>query len=169
MTGLNSESKLGGAVAAIHHSAICVCDVETSLRFWRDGLGFEVLMDERFSGDWPTLLRAPSSSLRSVFLGDPAGRGAGIVELVDLGEVPANPNPDDARASSGFLLLSVMTDLAAALDRLRALGLGGPPRRVEVDGVAMAVVVDPDGVPVELIDTAAARNLRHLTRQDDQG
>jgi glyoxylase I family protein len=41
-------------VAVIHHSAICVRDVEASLRFWRDGLGFEVLMDERFTGDWPT-------------------------------------------------------------------------------------------------------------------
>jgi glyoxylase I family protein len=150
-------------VAVIHHSAICVRDVEASLRFWRDGLGFTVLMDESFEGDWPTLLRAPSSSLRSVFLGDPAQPAAGIVELVDLGEVPDPPGSGDGPAPSGFLLLSVMTDLAAALGRLRELGLGGEPRRVEVAGVAMAVVTDPDGVAVELIDTAAARNLDRLT------
>ena len=154
-------------MSVIHHSAICVRDVEASLRFWRDGLGFDVLMDERFEGDWPTLLRAPSPSLRAVFLGDPANPGAGIVELVDLGAVPDASGPADRPASSGFLLLSVMTDLDAALDRLRALGLGGAPRRVEVSGVAMAVVVDPDGVSVELVDTAAARNLDRLTRPGD--
>ena len=30
----------------IHHAAIVVADVDASLRFWRDGLGFELLMDE---------------------------------------------------------------------------------------------------------------------------
>lgn len=149
-------------MAVIHHSAICVRDVEASLRFWRDGLGFQVLMDRRFEGDWPTLLRAPSSSLRAVFLGDPADPAAGIVELVDLGEVPEGPAPE-ATATSGFLLLSVTTDLDAALDRLRDLDLGGTPRRIDVMGVAMAVVVDPDGVQVELVDDSAARNLAALT------
>jgi catechol 2,3-dioxygenase-like lactoylglutathione lyase family enzyme len=159
-------------VAVIHHSAICVRDVEASLRFWRDGLGFRLLMDERFEGDWPTLLRARSSSLRAVFLGDPANPAAGIVELVeladlgDLGGVPDATASSDRPASFGFLLLSVMTDLDATLDRLAALGLGGAPRRIEVSGVAMAVVTDPDGVSVELVDTAAVTNLERLTRSE---
>jgi glyoxylase I family protein len=149
-------------VPAVHHSAICVRDVEASLRFWRDGLGFEVLMDERFEGDWPSLLRAPSSSLRAVFLGDPAAPDRGIVELVDLGAV-ADGEPVPEAATQGFLLLSVFTDVGAALARLSALGLGGEPRRIESYGVAMAVVVDPDGVLVELVDTPAAANLDRLT------
>lgn len=148
----------------IHHSAICVRDVEASLRFWRDGLGFEVLMDSRFVGDWPTLLGAPSTSLRAVFLGDPAAPGAAIVELVDLGNVPAGPRPGTAPRSTGFLLLSVTTDVDGTLDRLAALGLGGEPRRVTVAGVAMAVVTDPDGVAVELVDTAAVAGLATLVQ-----
>ena len=152
----------------IHHSAICVRDVDSSLRFWRDGLGFAVLMDERFEGDWPTLLRAPSTSLRSVFLGDPADPAAGVVELVDLGDVPDAPATGDG-AASGFLLLSLTTDVDAALDRLRALGLGGEPRRIEAHGVAMAVVTDPDGVVVELIDDAAAADLQRLTSDRETG
>jgi glyoxylase I family protein len=152
-------------MSRVHHSAIRVTDVEASLRFWRDGLGFAVLMDERFEGDWPTLLRAPSSSLRAVFLGDPDQPGSGIVELVDLGPVdepPDSPGPEANRA--GFLLLSIMTDLSAALERLGALGLGGTPRRIDASGVAMAVVTDPDGVLVELIDSGAAANLERLTQ-----
>ena len=41
MTGLYSESKLQ-VVPRVHHSAICVTDLDASLRFWRDGLGFAV-------------------------------------------------------------------------------------------------------------------------------
>ena len=103
-------------MTVVHHSAICVRDMEESLRFWRDGLGFAVLMDQRFRGDWPTLLEGPTDSLRAVFLGDPAAADAGIVELVDLGTVPGPP--DAAPPRSGFLLLSVFTDVTAALDRL---------------------------------------------------
>ena len=148
---------------SVHHTALCVRDIDASLRFWRDGLGFEVLMDERFDGDWPTLLHAPGTTLRSVFLGDPAHAERGIVELVDLGEAPDPPSTATPTPPRGFLLVSVMTPLDDALRRLAALGLGGAPRRIDASGVAMAVVTDPDGVAVELIDTAAATNLERLT------
>jgi hypothetical protein len=98
-----------------------------------------------------------------VFLGDPDHAEAGIVELVDLGPVNAAA-PPPAPATSGFLLLSVFTDVSAVLERLAALGLGGEPRRIEASGVAMAVVTDPDGVRVELIDSGAAANLDRLTQ-----
>ena len=160
MTSLYSESNLG-AVPVIHHTALCVRDVEASLRFWRDGLGFQPLMDERFEGDWPTLLRGPDRTLRSVFLGDPDQPSAGIVELVDLGDVEDAPDTD--RATTGFLLVSLTAPLDDTLARLAELGLGGEPRRIEVHGVAMAVVLDPDGVQVELIDTGAAGDLDRLT------
>jgi glyoxylase I family protein len=148
-------------VTVVHHSAICVRDVEESLRFWRDGLGFTVLMDQRFRGDWPTLLEAPSDSLRAVFLGDPASAGSGIVELVDLGPVAPGPARETPPAP-GFLLVSVIADVDPTLARLATLGLGGAPRRVEVSGVAMAVVRDPDGVPVELVDSGASARLERL-------
>lgn len=153
----------------IHHSAICVRDIDESLRFWRDGLGFHVVLDHEFDGDWPTLLRADTQRLRSVFLGDPGNFEAGIVELVDFGPATPDQTSQATRAEPGFLLLSVMADLDSALGRLAALGLGGEPRRVDVAGVAMAVVCDPDGVQVELIDTPAAANLERLADADDGG
>ncbi len=149
-------------MSCIHHSAICVRDVDASMRFWCDGLGFEEIMDQSFEGDWPTLLRAPTSSLRAVFLGDRTNPEAGIVELVDFGAVPDGPTSIDEPAVNGFLLLSVMTDLHGTLDRLADLGLGGVPRRVTVMGVDMAVVVDPNGVHVELVDTGAVANLEAM-------
>jgi catechol 2,3-dioxygenase-like lactoylglutathione lyase family enzyme len=140
----------------VHHSAVCVADVDASLRFYRDGLGLDVLMDHEFDGDWPTLFGAPGTRLRSVFLGDPAVSDAGIVELVCFdGATPPN-EPDGRGPAPGFFLLSFFTDVAATLARLADLGLGGDPRRIEVPGpagpVAMATVRDPDGVLVELIE-----------------
>jgi catechol 2,3-dioxygenase-like lactoylglutathione lyase family enzyme len=149
-------------MSRIHHSAICVRDVDASMRFWCDGLGFEEIMDHTFEGDWPTLLRAPTSSLRAVFLGDPGNPDAGIVELVDFGAVPDGAMSADDPAANGFLLLSVMTDLHGALARLSDVGLGGLPRRATVHGVDMAVVVDPNGVHVELVDTGAIANLERM-------
>ncbi len=153
-----SALQRGNIVTVIHHSAICARDIDESLRFWRDGLGFEILMDEQFAGDWPTLLRAPSRSLRSVFLGQAGGMDSGIVELVDLG-LDAAAGTEAEALGHGFLLLSIMTDVDSTLRRLAGLGLGGAPRIIETQGITMATVTDPDGVVVELIGTAAIERL----------
>jgi len=145
-------------MAKVHHSAICVRDVEASLRFWRDGLGFEVLMDSSFDGDWDALFSAGSGRLRSIFLGAPGDESAGIVELVDFGteldDAPASGSPA-APPAEGFLLLSVSCDVAATLARLEELGVGGEPRRISAYGVTMVVVREPSGLRVELIDLPA--------------
>jgi glyoxylase I family protein len=139
----------------LHHAAICTTDIEGGLRFWRDGLGFEVQMDERFSADWPTLFGAGTDQLRSVFLGDPTDPDAGIVELVEFDPIAPGTDAVDTPAV-GFFLLSLWCDLDPTLARLADLGLGGPVRRIEVQGVAMATVRDPNGVLVELLDRGPA-------------
>jgi glyoxylase I family protein len=135
-------------MAKVHHTAICTTDVDASVRFWRDGMGFVATMDQAFDGDWPALFGAPSSRLRSVFLGDPSDPTGGILELVDFGALPEQPA---SAPHIGFLLVSVYADIDAVLDRLDALGLARDVRRTNVSGVDMAVVRDPNGVRVELI------------------
>jgi catechol 2,3-dioxygenase-like lactoylglutathione lyase family enzyme len=145
-------------VTHLHHSAVVVRDVDASLRFWRDGIGLEVIMDHVFEGNWQDLFDARSDRLRSIFLGDPAHTDAGIVELVVF-DGGAEPAADDRAPAEGFLLLSLFVDVDAVLQRLATLGLGGEPRRIAVPSptgaVAMATVRDPDGVLVELIGTPA--------------
>jgi catechol 2,3-dioxygenase-like lactoylglutathione lyase family enzyme len=139
----------------VHHTAICACDVDESLRFYRDGLGFGVIMDQVFEGDWPALFGARGTKLRSVFLGDPAVPDAGIVELVSFVDGMAEGPVPAAEPARGVLLVSVYVDVDATLQRLADLGLGGEPRRIAQPGPAgaikMATVRDPDGVLVELI------------------
>jgi catechol 2,3-dioxygenase-like lactoylglutathione lyase family enzyme len=152
------EGSVARVPCPLHHAALCVRDVDVSLRFYRDGLGLDVLMDHRFEGDWPALFDAPSRHLRSVFLGDSGSADAGIVELVvfdDATRPPPGPVTRAAPPGSGFFLLSFFVDLDATLRTLHGLGFGEDARRVAQPGpigpVSMATVQDPDGVLVELI------------------
>ena len=146
-------------MAKVHHSAITTHDVEASIRFWRDGLGLEVLMDHQFEGPWPELFGASSTTLRSVFLGEAASPESGIVELVGLDPLGPPPGAPSAPAE-GFFLLSLYADLDATLARLADLGLGGDPTVASVSGVRLAVVHDPNGVAVELMDDSARHGLK---------
>ncbi len=139
----------------VHHTAIVTADVEESLRFWRDGLGFSELFDYEFTGDWPTLFDATTDVLRSIFLGDPATPDTGIVELVVFegagAASPAVPGP-----SHGFFLISLQRDVDPTLARLADVGFTDGVRRISMPApggktVEMAVITAPDGVRVELI------------------
>jgi catechol 2,3-dioxygenase-like lactoylglutathione lyase family enzyme len=148
-------------VLGVHHSAICTADVERSLRFWRDGLGFTELFDHTFTGDWPELFGAKSDRLRSIFLGDPQTPDCGIVELVEFqGAEEALPTTPASRPPRhGFFLLSLQRDVDETLSALAALGFTDGVRRITVAApagktVAMAVITAPDGVLVELIGPA---------------
>lgn len=164
----------------IHHTAITTVDVEASLAFWRDGIGLAVLMDASFDGDWPTLLRAPSDRLRSIFLGDPEAADAGIIELVAFAEAGSDAEADEASSDAdagdaagpprpGVLLVSLFADVDATLARLDGLGLAADVRRISASGIDMAVVVDPNGVAVELLQPDAAANLDQLQRPPHEG
>jgi glyoxylase I family protein len=145
-------------VAKVHHSAICTTDLAASMTFWRDGLGLVEQMDAPFTGDWPTLWGGTSTALRSVFLGDPASPDNGVVELVEMDDLGPAPAPAPG-PTVGFLLLSLFADLDEVLPRLAALGVGGVPRVITVHGVRLAVVEDPNGVRVELMDLPARQHL----------
>jgi catechol 2,3-dioxygenase-like lactoylglutathione lyase family enzyme len=142
-----------------------VRDLEASLRFYRDGIGLDVLMDRRVEGDWPQLFGAPSRTLRAVFLGDiaVADDQAGVLELnVFDGHVPAGPPP--SVPATGFFLLSFFVDVEATLSRLAALGLGGEARQVSQPTpngpIKIATVRDPDGMLVLLTPGSISRVAR---------
>ena len=145
-------------MAQIHHSAIVTRDLDASLAFWRDGLGLDVLMDHSFDGPWPALFGAATTTLRSVFLGEGGQPDSGIVELVET-EGSAPPIAAPSGPTQGFFLLSLYTDLDAVLTRLATLGVGGKPTVEAVGPVRLAVVTDPNGVRVELMDGAARRGM----------
>jgi catechol 2,3-dioxygenase-like lactoylglutathione lyase family enzyme len=147
---------------AIHHAVVIVRDLETSLRFYRDGLGLELLADRQVEGNWPALFDAPARSVRAVFLGDASvpDDHAGVLELnVFDGTVADGPAP--SAPTTGFFLLSFFVDVEATLGRLADLGLGGPPRLVDQPtpngSIRLACVRDPDGSRILLTPGAITR------------
>ena len=139
-----------------------VRDLEASLRFYRDGLGLDLLADRRVEGSWPDLFDAPSRSLRAVFLGDARvpDDHSGVLELnVFERAVPEGPPVSPLR--TGFLMLSFFVDVEAALGRLAGLGLGGSPRRVTQltpsGPITIVTVRDPDGLLVLLTPGSITR------------
>jgi glyoxylase I family protein len=142
----------------LHHAGLCVRDIDLSLRFYRDGLGLEVVSDQVLQADLQPLLGVHTDEVRFIFLGDPASPEAGIVELLDRGSTPiAAAGPGPGGPARGLFLLSMRADVPAVLSRLEDLRLGGTPRTMPVPrGGFAATVVDPDGVMVELMPHLAS-------------
>jgi catechol 2,3-dioxygenase-like lactoylglutathione lyase family enzyme len=140
-------------VPLVDHVAICPADIDQALRFYRDGLGLDVLFDVTFEADFEPLLGVATTKPRTVFLGDRENESAGRVELLDLDT--ASPLPAGSAGAGqphrGACLLSFVVPVEETLTRLAELGFGGTPRRVPTAGGPAAVVVDPDGVMVELL------------------
>ena len=100
----------------------------------------------------PGRLSAARHILRSVFLGEPSGPESGIVELVELdgmGRRSTRPAP-----VAGFFLLSLYADLDTVLPVWPNSG-SAVSRWWPRGAVRLAVLHDPNGVRVELMDTAA--------------
>jgi catechol 2,3-dioxygenase-like lactoylglutathione lyase family enzyme len=141
-------------VTIVHHTGLCPADFETSLRFYRDGIGLDVLVDTVLKTDVKPLLGVHTTTIRTVFLGEADKRDGGILELMDLGsaDITSGP-PQSGLPARGLCLISVQVDVEAVLARLDELGLGGTPRRMTMPNgdLLAASVVDPDGATVELL------------------
>jgi catechol 2,3-dioxygenase-like lactoylglutathione lyase family enzyme len=137
----------------VDHVGLCPADMETSLRFYCNGIGLEVVSDFTLEADLEPLLGRQTNRVRAVFLGSPDSPQGGTLELLDLDQ----PEFADAPTGGGIphrgvFLLSFQVDVTDVLARLAQIGLGGEPRIIKARKGFAATVVDPDGVTVELLD-----------------
>ena len=129
-----------------------VRDLDESLRFYRDGIGLDVLVDREVEGDWPALFDGPTGTLRVVFLGHPQvpDTDAGVLELNAFSGDDAPNAPPRGSPTTGLFMLSFFVDVDAILKRLAGLALGGLPRRITQatpnGSITFATVRDPDDV-----------------------
>jgi lactoylglutathione lyase len=137
------------------HFGICVRDLECSLRFYCDGLGFEKAESHAIGDEFARLMDLGTVSVTSQFI----RRGQTAIELLAF----ADPEPvgDGSRRPVYRLGLTHLSfrvrDLEATVQRL--VDLGGSvvePSRTTIDlgGTPLQFVycTDPDGVRVELMD-----------------
>jgi len=139
-------------IKAIHHTCICVTDMERSLTFYRDLLGMKVTIDSRHSGPVvDQILALENTDARRVYL---AGYG-GKIELFEFDSPEGKPFPDDFRVCDIGLthIAFEVENLEALYDELSAKGIKfhNPPLFVKDRGM-VCYLRDPDGVVLEFIE-----------------
>lgn len=143
------------AVVRMTHVGICVADLERSVRFYRDGLGFSLRSELHIGGE-PTqvLLRLPEVDLHAVYL----ERDGTRIELLHYVAPGAIGDGETRRMNArGLTHLSLRVDSVA--DTLPALAaLGGrvlADTRLEFPefGAAAVFLADPDGTLIELVQS----------------
>jgi catechol 2,3-dioxygenase-like lactoylglutathione lyase family enzyme len=134
------------------HVGICVSDLERSLRFYRDLLGFRFEHELEVEGEpSDTLLRLRGVKLHAVYL----QRDGVRIELLRFASPPAPPPRTRAMHEHGLTHLSFrVADLDATLAALRAAGehvLDDSVIRIPAFEAAACFVSDPDGQLIELV------------------
>lgn len=142
------------AVLRVGHLGICCADLERSVHFYRDLLGFrpltEVRVDDAASAK---LLRLPSVDQRTVFL-ERDGVRLALFEFAKpqtLGD--AAPRAMNERGFAALMLR--VEDLDETVAELRAAGVRvlDETRIEHADyGSKLLFVCDPDGALIELIE-----------------
>ena len=149
-----SSAVEGRGPVRMSHVGLAVSDLEASIRFYRDGLGFE--LGPRFeAGDEVAGLSEvePPAKMTSQYLTKDGFR----LELLDWERPAVQGHPSRRRNQLGLTHLSFEVDDVEATEE-RLLGLGGAPIegariRLDRDPAAITVVflADPDGTRIELL------------------
>ena len=137
------------------HFGICVSDLDRSLRFYCDALGFEKAESHEIGSEFAGLMDFPEVSVTSQFI----RKGTTAIELLAFHE-PAPFGAKERRAVNqlGLTHLSFRVDDVEAV-AAKVVELGGTiveTSRTTIDfgGTPLEFVycTDPDGVRVELMD-----------------
>jgi glyoxylase I family protein len=136
------------AIRGFSHVCVSVSDLERSLAFYRDGLGLRVIFDVELAGSGMESATGEAGA-RGRMVGCLVPGGVTIELLWFAHRVGRERAP---RRATGFTNVALaVSDLDAAYAELEARGLR-PGRPVEVGGVRMLFVADPDGSAIELIE-----------------
>ncbi len=139
------------AVRDFSHVTVRVSDLQRALAFYRDGLGLRVIFDVKLEGaGLDAVTGTPGASGRMVGLVVP-GSGKVCIELLGFERPKSERGPQGRFTGYANLSLSV-DDLAAAYAACVARGLRPLQPPIEVGGVKMFFLADPDGTPIELIE-----------------
>ncbi len=140
--------------AKLLHYSHCVSDLDRSKRFYTDVLGFEVVLEVEFDDEKTAkVMGLDRCRFKGVFM----KRDGQRIELIAF----SDPPPDRTvrkRASNavGHSHLSFyVLSLDGALAELRAAGvtIEDATRQVLPSGIECCVVRDPDGFPIEIVQT----------------
>lgn len=135
------------AVQNFSHVCLGVSDIEASLAFYTAVLGMDVVFDVELEGAGLDSVTGGAAQ-RGRMIGGLIG--AAMVELLSLGVVPECPSGPHL----GYTNISFrVDDLDAAYETVAGDHpdvRADPP--VDIGGVRMFFIYDPDGTPIELVE-----------------
>ena len=141
--------------AAFSHLGICVSDLEASLRFYCEGLGFEEVAAHEVGEEFAALMEVDGVRLRSRMV----RRDGVTLELLDFVEPGAVGSADRRPMNQlGLTHLSFrVDDVAAVAARVEAMGgtvVAGTRTTFDLGASSLDFVycTDPDGVRIEFMD-----------------
>jgi catechol 2,3-dioxygenase-like lactoylglutathione lyase family enzyme len=137
------------------HFGICVRDLETSLRFYCEALGFEVAEHHDIGSEFAQLMDLPTVALTSQFI----RKGSTAIELLSFAEpTPFGDGERRAVNQLGLTHLSFrVSDVEAVADKIVELGgtrVETSRTTIDFGGTPLAFLycTDPNGVRIELMD-----------------
>lgn len=139
----------------VSHLGICVSDLERSVRFYQEGLGFEPVASHRIGEEFATLMEVDGVQLESRML----RRDGMTIEL--LGFVAPGHTGEGSRRPMNQLGLTHLSlrvedveSLAATIEAFGGTVIGSTRTTLDMGGVRLDFLycTDPDGVRIELMD-----------------
>lgn len=141
---------------AYSHVGICVADVDRSIRFYCEGLGFELA--ERYeldSQEMPGLDRSLEVAGPLTLISQMLTSGSLKVELLAYPGRPAQGTPSPSRGLLGLTHLSFNVEkVDTAAKRLEKFGGTILDETRSENGIVLLFLADPDGTRVELMGGA---------------
>ena len=134
-------------VLGFSHVCVAVSDADRSLKFYRELLGMDVFFDVALDGDSMEAVTGEAGAKGRMVGGLLGGT---VVELLEFSHRQLEP-PDRARLGYTNISLSV-ADLDATYDQVTAAGYKPVQAPVEIGGVRMFFLLDPDGTPIEFVE-----------------
>lgn len=143
---------------SVSHIGICVSDLEGSLRFYRDGLGFEEVAAHEVGEEFAALMEVEGVRVRSRMV----RRDGVTLELLAF-DVPGTTGDPGRRPMNrlGLTHLSLRVDdleaVAAAIGAFGGSVVASTRTTLDLGGARLDFVycTDPDGVRIELMDLGA--------------
>lgn len=145
---------------ALHHTSLTVSDLDQSLRFYRDLLGLEVVMEQEKRGGY--LAKITGYRDAHVRMAQLAIEGQGHrLELFQYLTPGGELTPVEPRNVGMTHVCFLVEDLHAVYERLLSVGVDFYSEPIELESGAnrggYAVYLrDPDGITIELFQLRAA-------------
>jgi catechol 2,3-dioxygenase-like lactoylglutathione lyase family enzyme len=156
-----SASRNEFRIISADHTGITVSNLERSLAFWRDVLGFELSHTAHQKGEFAEEITGiEGAEIKLAVLKTPGGHKIELLEYLAPTDLKhASPRPCDIGSVHVALLVD---DLDAMLNKISASGwraAGNPQILTKGPNAGRRVVYvrDPDGTTIELMQVPATR------------